>query len=532
MTIPQDIPPNATVLDLSYNCIPVLKNSSLAFLSHLKHLNISYSCVHDIQIGAFHNVSHLKVLNLEHNSLTVLQKFSFSALHSLEKLLLSHNNITNIDPESFHNLTNLQCLDLSHNKLDIACTHLKMFQDLQHLECLDMSFTGDIWGSSKSNCSQTLQNLTNLVSLKLSSCGIGNIPANALENQKNLQYLDLSFNDLHSLPNDIFFTCNSTNLNVNLRGNHIGSLSAQVFSTLHPALELDLSGNDFFQIGSSTLMAIQNVSLINLSDNPFDCDCELVDFVQWANNHEAQVAGWNNTTAVIDHYKCANEKYEGKSLEDYSEYCPSTFSWSLNHIAIIASSVSAFVILIIIVLMVIYKRYRKHEPERQGYAPIIGFQDLQQQDYHYLYDLFIIHSREDIRWVQMCAARLEKGEYTVSYMERDLPGGCHSLEGIDHFINNSRIILGIITMNSLCNGLCRHALQIARQLEIEQGAHHQLKLIMLEDIDLMMNNLAPEDRGRVFSIIRGKPYIRWPEDGREERQFWDRLEQMIGNPVV
>ncbi|CAH1244411.1 AMIGO3 [Branchiostoma lanceolatum] len=109
--IPHDVPPDTTVFDLSFNCIPVIQNSSLASLQHLKHLNLSHSCVHHIQTGAFNNVSQLKVLNLEHNGLTVLQKFSFSALHSLEKLILSHNNLTAINPESLHNLINLNSED-------------------------------------------------------------------------------------------------------------------------------------------------------------------------------------------------------------------------------------------------------------------------------------------------------------------------------------------------------------------------------------------------------------------------------------
>ncbi|XP_066267223.1 leucine-rich repeat-containing protein 15-like [Branchiostoma lanceolatum] len=684
--IPHDVPPDTTVFDLSYNCIPVLKNDSFASLPHLKQLNVSHSCVHHIQTGAFNNVSHLKVLNLDYNDLKVLQKFSFSALHSLEKLLLSHNNLTAIDPESLHNLTNLKCLevnhnglnslnngsqielwqgslgrgcpfamigklqtlllhgnsidaidaqsfcglfslksldlshnnithipnnsfadlkmleklniadnfindiekdafhslsqlqdlhlqknslsflhtetfypctnlkslnisfnnltktvskptfhhlyhlkclDLSHNKLEFACANLVMFQGLQQLEFLDISFTGDIWGHG--NCSHTLQNLTNLVTLKLSYCGIGNIPSKAFENQKNLQYLDLSINILHSLPSDIFISCNSTNLNVNLKGNHIGSLQAGMFSLLHPALELDLSENDFFQVDSYTLIAFHNVSIINLSDNPFDCNCELVAFVEWANNHETQVAGWNDTDTVTDHYKCVNEKYKGKSLEDYSEYCPSKSPNSLKLTEIIVPSLAAVIIVVAFLLYTI-KRYRDSR-----YQPIIRF-NLEHQDY--LYDLFIIHSTRDVQWVRVFSARLEEeGQYTVSYIERDFPGRFGNLlEAMDHFVKNSRTILGIITMNSLYNaddsGLCRHGLEIARQLEIEQGAHHQLKLIMLEDMDSMMNNLAQGDRCRVFSIIRGKTYLKWPEDGREEPQFWDGLKKIIGNPVV
>ncbi|XP_078614194.1 toll-like receptor 4 [Branchiostoma floridae x Branchiostoma japonicum] len=425
-----------------------------------------------------------------------------------------------------------------------------MFKGLQHLEWLDMSFTGDIWGLA--NCGQTLENITNLVTLNISNCRISNIPPEAFKNQKNLQYLDLqqntistlptnifqeqkylqyldlSFNNLHSLPGGIFITCNSTNLSIKLKGNHIGSLPEAMFSLLHTAVELDLCDNDFHHIDASTLTVIQNVSIINLSGNPFECDCELAHFVNWAKSHETQVVGWNNN--FTDGFNVTNNDYyrcNGKSLENFDEYCHSSTAEYL-----VPSLVVIVVIVAFVVGYLLKKTVKRH---RQGYQNIVGSdQEPLPITKHYKYDLYVIHSSEDLEWVQILTAKLEvEGHYKISYPDKDFVLGHTIFKNIDNFLEQSRTILGIISTNALNSPWCCYELERARTLEIEQRGDHKLIPILLEDGELLLKHMETKEYSyAIVHLIQNKTNLEWSEDGRLEPEYWKRLKKDIGKPVV
>ena len=102
--VPDNIPPNITVLDLTHNNITVLKTDSFSNLTHLRELRLSHNNLRDIQNGSFNGLVNMEILSLSSNCLTQLKPETFSGLTSIKRLLLDDNRLPSIDPALFEGL--------------------------------------------------------------------------------------------------------------------------------------------------------------------------------------------------------------------------------------------------------------------------------------------------------------------------------------------------------------------------------------------------------------------------------------------
>lgn len=75
-------------------------------------------------------------------------------------------------------------------------------------------------------------------------------------------------------------------LGIGLRNNSLDSLEgAQIPAEL---IHLDLSDNKFRRIPERILYTLQNLKSVFLSQNPWDCDCNTLEFRKWLlSNSEA-----------------------------------------------------------------------------------------------------------------------------------------------------------------------------------------------------------------------------------------------------
>ncbi|XP_069140333.1 leucine-rich repeat and immunoglobulin-like domain-containing nogo receptor-interacting protein 1 [Argopecten irradians] len=94
LVVPQDIPNNTTVLDLSNNNLKVLKQDSFPQLLHLKKLNLQRNQLIRISPRAFDSVSNIDELDISDNK---LEHFSmdvsiFISLKNLTTLKMDRNN--------------------------------------------------------------------------------------------------------------------------------------------------------------------------------------------------------------------------------------------------------------------------------------------------------------------------------------------------------------------------------------------------------------------------------------------------------
>lgn len=182
------------------------------------------------------------------------------SLTGLKKLDLSRNSLTTIGKVTFRNPDRLQMLDLSSN--DIVKISAGAFTELVNLEILSLS----------ENNLQTLPKdlflgLTNLKTLRLSFNRIFSIPLGLFDQLHSLEELDLRSNVIHWIPGGVFQ--NLTNLKtLKLSENNLRSLSPDVLSDMK-------NYHDFS---------------MELYGNPWDCSCELENFLEFLFLYKANVS--------------------------------------------------------------------------------------------------------------------------------------------------------------------------------------------------------------------------------------------------
>ncbi|XP_019882150.2 chaoptin-like [Camponotus floridanus] len=135
-----DLPQTLEKLILSKNNIVFFPTNELKNLKYLKKLDLSQNNLSNIQSDIFKNLNDLEDLNYSHN---LLWHFDISIINmdsSLSKFNLSHNQINSLEKSSENTITKLKVFDVSHNNLTNLTNLVNFFNCLPELEYLDLSF--------------------------------------------------------------------------------------------------------------------------------------------------------------------------------------------------------------------------------------------------------------------------------------------------------------------------------------------------------------------------------------------------------
>ncbi|XP_019386005.1 PREDICTED: leucine-rich repeat-containing protein 32 [Crocodylus porosus] len=282
--------PNVVTLDLSHNS---LYNGMTEYFTHeapsLQYLSLAENSITLISRRTFQGSPALVEVDLHSNIIMEIEEGAFEALVNLSKLNLSMNSITCIADFS---LRQLQILDLTRNSIESF--HTTESEEEFNLTWLDLS-------ENKLMYFPTFPQVNKLVFLNLSKNLIQlsaesprdnmdymerdwlEAPFHILDQNQHrnksslylsqLSYLDLSYNEIKSIPTEFFDSMFSLQL-LNLSKNCLQAFSVNHDSALISLTVLDLSFNALQNLflDASTLLDLQELYIQSnhLQALPFD----------------------------------------------------------------------------------------------------------------------------------------------------------------------------------------------------------------------------------------------------------------------
>ena len=272
-------------LQLHYNSIVEIPLGLFDGLVNVGSLRLDHNRIVKIHAGLFSGLGELKYLQLDHNSIVEIHPESFHGLDNLSYLYLKYNSIVKIHPGSFDGLVSLSDLRLDYNR--IVEIHPGSFDGLVSLSDLRLDYNRIVEIHPKS-----FEGLVNLWSLTLGHNRIVEIHLVLAEGENlDLYQLNLNHNNIGTLDWKVFKDLYSLR-KLTLQNNHIAAMHSAHFETLSNLEYLDLSRNNlimltlpltlsklvYFSLAYNKLSFIpygtfqhtNNLYYLDLSENSFD----------------------------------------------------------------------------------------------------------------------------------------------------------------------------------------------------------------------------------------------------------------------
>ncbi|KAJ0173947.1 hypothetical protein K1T71_010093 [Dendrolimus kikuchii] len=243
-------------LDISRSLISSIHNNTFKGMLGLKDLNISYSKVKELQYNCFSNIDSVERIDLSYNFLISFE-VNTTGLSNLRDLLLNNNLIKLITSNSFIGLHTLTEINLAHN--DIENVHINSFNNQTDLRFLDLSYNNKLkFTSDFIKAKNHLQNLiVSGIDREISFSNIGDLSISRVDLSElsisainNLQLIELTHLDT-----------------IILKKNQISKLKIGDFANLTDLRDIDLSDNNISFIQPGTFKENTRLEHLNVSHN-------------------------------------------------------------------------------------------------------------------------------------------------------------------------------------------------------------------------------------------------------------------------
>ncbi|GIZ01871.1 protein toll [Caerostris extrusa] len=322
-------------LDLQRNVITQVESLTFANVAEqLWTLDLSRNRIESLQ-GCLQNLTNLDVLNLSHNKIQVFTPNEFYKMNMLTELHLEGNRIATLDSE-IHALTGLRILSISNNQirtistnqLPPKLTHLFLAGNPFHCDSQMLPFLQFLNSTEKLKTDEDLctpsQNGTALVSVPAPALPPADVPVPTIASylwtavpqdspichlfspQGRITFITAKYN---VLP---FFVQNSTVLQIflprankempfvivaeveglNLSNNKLRSLEDARLPSRTRFLFLD--HNLIHKLPVVLLESLKFLTRVTLSNNPWVCDCNALDFKKWVASKSILVLDMND----------------------------------------------------------------------------------------------------------------------------------------------------------------------------------------------------------------------------------------------
>ena len=551
---------------------PVFLNGSFCenlVLPNLRDLQLDHTQLFAINKSCFISLPNLKVLNLSFNSL------SMEYLSFLFENLWSHKNLTELDISNQGGSIgsraflcvklppNLTKMDMSGiwryvgnmpitlyfyypNKLEyvtfrsnsISRLYNVRFPDnIQHEHLVSFDFSGNNMISfAGSFATAILRDGLRVNSLLLSGNRLGGDCRAGDTNFvfryfTNLTVLDLSSNDIKTLPQYIFANLSRLKyLNLSMNSLRFVHFRISHMKNLH---YLDLSENLISQFEQEFQMELQSSRssspnfTVNMLSNPFQCSCDTRSFFWWM--HEKR-----DMFSQFENYSCTynNNLTTFDNIEQLLHIID--FNCSTSLIVKVTTSLFVFIVFVISLSIFIYRHkwsvlkffLLEYITNRKLYR------DFEESEGEYAYDAFVSFHSDDQDWVwNELHENLGKTDdnvetddqprFRLCIHERDFVPGELIEENILKSIESSRKTIVVLSRNFMKSAWCEFELQIARKECIERG-RDLIIAVMLEPLAADIKISRSVER-----LIRKNTYIEWPADQSGRINVWNRMKSVL-----
>ncbi|KAM8803918.1 toll-like receptor 6 [Rhynchonycteris naso] len=449
--------------------------------SEMNIMMLTISDTHLIHMLCPQAPSTFKFLNFTQNVFTDSIFQNCSTLVGLETLILQKNELKDLFKVGLmtKNMPSLEILDVSWNFLEY---------DGRDRNCIwvgsivVLNLSSNILTDSVFRCLPPRVKVLDLHSNRITS-----IPEN-VTSLETLQELNVAFNSLAQLPGCGTFS----------------SLSVLIIdynSISNPSVH-------FFQ-------SCRNIRSINAGNNPFQCTCELREFVQSIGQVSSAVL-----EAWPDSYKCDYpESYKGTLLKDF-HVSPLSCNIAL---LIVTIGVTGLVFAITVTVLCVYfdlpwyLRMVCQWTQTRHRARNITLDKLQRTLH---FHAFISYSAHDSAWVKNeLVPCLEKEDMRICLHERNFVPGKSIVENIINCIEKSYKSIFVLSPNFVQSEWCHYELYFAHHNLFHEGSNN-LILILLEPIP---HNGIPNKYHKLKALMAQRTYLEWPKEKSKHGLFWANI---------
>nr|AUO16779.1 toll-like receptor 13 [Epinephelus coioides] len=548
------------ILDLSVNFISELDCSDFQNLTKLVELNLSQNRISTLKGCVFQDLNDLKVLNVAENGVHLLVDFFKLNLQKLEVLDLNMNTLMQLKTDDFENMSSLRSLYLESdtfyvahkgafegldNLQNLSVTPFfgemdfitKVFTGLQHLQNLKIHLTSSY--DSKSSCQKNETHLSIFPLPFLKSLLIQNydwyheISPDFLTGLNSLDYFGAEKLFTESPHPDTFrYTPLLTSLHIfqsdlqvlnpevlqpilnlqalDLSKNKLRSLDFLAQVNLSALRVLTVRDNELTVINDMVFQSLPALTYLDLTGNPFTCNCSNTGFIQWVKN--------NNQTQVVNAYQytCTFPvAKQGTKLLDFDvQSCWMDVSF--------LCFISSFCLTLMILLTSFIYHFLRWQLAYTYYLFLAFLYDSRKRKkgapHHY--DAFISYNVHDEDWVYREMLPVLEGEqgWRLCLHHRDFQPGKPIIDNITDAIYGSRKTICVITRRYLQSEWCSREIQMA-SFRLFDEQKDVLILLFLEEIPAYQ--LSPYHRMR--KLVKRHTYLSWPQAGQHTGVFWQNV---------
>ncbi|XP_074482446.1 leucine-rich repeat-containing G-protein coupled receptor 5-like [Sebastes fasciatus] len=264
---------------LDDNSLTEVPAEALSELPALQAMTLALNHISHVPDHAFSKLGRLVVLHLNNNRIVSMGTNCFHGLHSLETLDLNYNSLVEF-PTAIRSLSHLKELGFHSNNIQSIPEHAftgnpslitiffydnpiqsvgrSAFQNLPELRTLSLNGAADLTEFPDLTGTNSLESLT------ITGARITSLPGSVCEQLPNLQLLDLSYNQIQTLPS--FSGCESVQ-KIDLHHNEIEELEENTFHALMSLRSLDLSWNRLSSVKLNSFSALPALIKLDLSSN-------------------------------------------------------------------------------------------------------------------------------------------------------------------------------------------------------------------------------------------------------------------------